>query len=232
MTSYRQPRIRIDRRTTIKWLAATMAAVSVGCSTDRKFLGDEIPPAPDSNDGLLGAARAPDNIGYGTDPDRTDPIVPWSRTMTEAQLVTASALCDTILPADDRSPAASAVGVPDFIDEWVSAPYSQQQDDREKIFAGLEQLEQQSRHQFGRRFDDAEDAQKSELIDALLVSDPAGFFNRFRYLTVGAFYTTRDGIEDIGYVGNVAVSGEYPGPTEEAMAHLAAVLKQLDLSLP
>ncbi len=57
------------------------------------------------------------------------------------------------------------------------------------------------------------------------------FFERFRFLSVGAFYTTEAGIKDIGYIGNVPISGEYPGPSAEAMTHLAGVLEQLGLSL-
>ncbi len=58
------------------------------------------------------------------------------------------------------------------------------------------------------------------------------FFRRFRWLTVGAFYTTEAGSADVRYVGNVPISGEYAGPSEQAMAHLAGILEQLGLSLP
>ena len=102
--------IRVDRRTTIKWLAATMAAASTGCSSDEKYLGDEIPAAQRAP--LLGVAAKADGVAYGGDPDRMNPVVPWARTMTDGQLKTASALADLILPEDERSPAASAVGVP------------------------------------------------------------------------------------------------------------------------
>ena len=47
----------------------------------------------------------------------------WPLTLTKEQRATATALCDLIIPADDTSPAASSVGVVDFIDEWISAPY-------------------------------------------------------------------------------------------------------------
>ncbi len=240
MTTERHTQIRVDRRTTIKWLAATMVAANTGCSSNAKFLGDEIPPPPIAGDALLGMAGAPDNIGYGTDPDLINPVVPWSRTMTAAQLKTSAALCDIILPADHRSPAASAVGVPDFIDEWISAPYAQQRNDREIILAGLEWLEQQSRSRFGTAFASAEDDQAAELLDSIVYSrqtaaelnDLVEFFERFRFLAVGAFYTTEAGIKDIGYIGNVPIGGDYPGPSDEAMAHLAGVLEQLGLSLP
>jgi len=237
MTDERDQGLRVDRRTTIKWLAATMAAGYAGCTPDDKRLGDEIPAARETT--LLGTAAGPGTAGYGTDPDLINPVVPWARTMTEVQLRTTAALSDLILPEDGRSPSASAVGVPEFIDEWVSAPYPQQRDDRVRILAGLEWLEQQSRDRFGTAFADAGEDQQSALVDAIAYPDtaanleePAEFFRRFRYLTVGAFYSTEAGIEDAGYIGNVPVAGPYPGPSDEAMGHLGGVLKQLGLSLP
>ncbi|MGH8168048.1 MAG: gluconate 2-dehydrogenase subunit 3 family protein, partial [Woeseiaceae bacterium] len=178
--------------------------------------------------------------GYGTDIDLMNPTVPWPRTMTDAQLRSASALCDLIVPEDERSPAASAVGVPDFIDEWVSAPYPAQQSDRELILDGLEWVERQSRERFGSGFAGTPDHQKSELLDRIAYPGGASsdlarqveFFERFRFLTVGAFYTTEEGMKDVGYIGNVAIHGEYPGPSNEAMTHLAGVLEQLGLQLP
>jgi hypothetical protein len=228
----------VDRRTTIKWLAATMAAAWTGCSSRDRFLGSEIPSARTTS--LLGVAATADDVGYGTDPDLVTPVVPWSRTMTRAQLRTSAALCDAILPADERSPAASAVGVPDFIDEWVSAPYPQQREDRELLMSGLEWLEQQSVNRFGAGFAAATERQQTELME-LIATTPAAtpeladrgeFFKRFRYLAVGAYYTSEAGSADVGYRGNVPIAGSYPGPSDEAMAHLAAVLDKLGLSLP
>jgi hypothetical protein len=130
--------------------------------------------------------------------------------------------------------------VPDFIDEWISAPYPLQQADRTVILRGLERLEQQSQERFSSGFASATEQQKVEIVDVMAngmakptaMADNPEFFQRFRYLSVGAFYTTEAGMEDVGYIGNVPISGEYPGPSEEAMAHLAGVLKQLGLPLP
>ena len=55
------------------------------------------------------------------DPDLVTPELLWDKLLSPEELATAAALCDVILPADERSPAPSTVGVPDFIDEWVSA---------------------------------------------------------------------------------------------------------------
>jgi hypothetical protein len=71
--------------------------------------------------------------GYGPDPSMVKIYQPgdvWPLTLTEPQRRTTRALCDLIIPADDTSPSASAVGVPDFIDEWISSPYPAQAGDR------------------------------------------------------------------------------------------------------
>ena len=231
-------RIHVDRRTTIKWLAATMVAANTGCASNTRSVGEEIPPRPAG--ALLGVAEAPNGVAIGTDPDLMNPIVPWSRTMTGMQLETSAKLCDLILPADDQSPAASAVGVPDFVDEWVSAPYAAQQNDRELILPGLEWLEQQSRASYDASFTEISEEQASKLLDRIAwpdriapaLAEQGRFFERFRSVTVGAYYTTATGMVDIGYIGNVPIGGDYPGPSEAALAHLAGVLETLNLTMP
>jgi len=47
---------------------------------------------------------------------------------------------DIICPTDDRWPSSTFVGVPEVIDEWVSAPYEVQQIDRGLILNGLQWL--------------------------------------------------------------------------------------------
>ena len=227
---------RVDRRTTIKWLAATMLAG--GCSRSDRFVGEEIPPAAD--EALLGVARAASGGGYGGDPDLLQPHVPWPRTMTGMQLETTASLADVILPADARSPAASELGVHEFVDEWVSAPYPRQRADRETILDGLEWIEYQCRAQHGAPFVASSNAQQIAIVDAIADSDRvaqehqryAAFFDLFRYLVVGAYYTTDAGMEDIGYIGNMPIDGPYPGPDEAALEHLASVLNSLGLRLP
>jgi hypothetical protein len=219
--------VRVDRRTTLKWLLASIAASQAACS--RGQAGKE----------LLGTAAAVNGTGYGTDPDLSNPVISWSLTMTDAQLQVTAALCNVILPADDRSPAASVLGVPDFIDEWISAPYPRQREDRELILEGLEWLEQESRRRFDDGFATIGRARQHELLDELAAADDdpmvppkrAAFFRRFRYVSVGAYYSTAVGAADVGYIGNVPISGEYPGPSDAAMEHLAKVLDELGLEL-
>ncbi len=205
----------LDRRTTIKWM---FAAAATAPSLQLSF-GAEA--------GALARDVAASQKGYGTDPQLTrdwKPGGPWPLTLgTEARLTTA-ALCDLIIPADDRSPAASAVGVVDFIDEWISAPYPQQRGDRELVLAGLKWIEEEAQKRFGKGFAAVGDAQRSQIADDICSASKAKaefasgakFFARFRDLTAGGFYTTPVGMKDIGYVGNVPLSS-FDGPPIEAL---------------
>jgi hypothetical protein len=150
--------------------------------------------------------------------------------LSAAERRTAAALCDLIIPADELSPSASAVGVVDFLDEWLSAPYEAQQRDRAQILAGLADLEKASLRRFNLGFADLGNAQQRELCDPICYLPKAAgadreaalFFARYRDLTAGGFYTTPAGTRDLGFVGNVALA-RFDGPPP-------AVLKQAGLA--
>jgi len=168
--------------------------------------------------------------GYGTDPLLTKSYNPgdlWPLTLSEPQRRLVTVLCDLIIPADDRSPSASAVGVPAFIDEWVSAPYDANAHDRELVLEGLTWIEAESQRRFGKPFADASEAQRTSLCDDISNRDrvaaelkkPAQFFARFRDLTSGGYYTTPEGMKDVGYTGNVPLA-VFPAPPAELVAKL------------
>src|SRR5688572_24224754 len=90
---------RVDRRTAIKWVLAASAALQL--------------PSPAFAASVVAK-------GYGKDPDQLKIYQPgqlWPLTFTASQRASATVLSDVIIPADDESPAASKVGVVDFIDE-------------------------------------------------------------------------------------------------------------------
>ncbi|MDB5426982.1 MAG: hypothetical protein JWR43_957 [Phenylobacterium sp.] len=200
---------KIDRRTALAWIGVVGAATAVGAGVvvyGPKMGGERI------------------TRGYGTDPKLTKPEkAPWSRIMVQSQLQTAAILADFILPATAAAPSASSVGVPDFIDEWVSAPYPDQLNDRPVILNGLNAL--------GGKVLKASAAGRAAALKALPASaDPAtqAFWKTFRHLTIGAYYTTEAGFKDIGYIGNVARTSD-PGPSAEVKAVLERELKKLGL---
>lgn len=219
-----EARITVDRRVTLKWMFGAMAAS--GLPLGGAYSAAAAPVAWPQ--GAPSPVTAP---GYGTDPTMLEPVVPWPRTLDEAQLRTAAALSDTILPAQGKWPAPSAVGIQHFIDEWVSAPYPQQSGDRALLLNGFTWVEAEAVSRFGKPYSALpESARAAILADAAKAgADGARFLDRMKFLTTGAYYTSEKGVEELGYVGNVALDGDYPGPTAEALAHLEQVLARLKL---
>jgi hypothetical protein len=175
---------------------------------------------------LAAAGRA----GYGTDPNLMEVYKPgdlWPLTFTQQQHRLAAALADLILPADDRSPSASQLKVPDFLDEWISAPYPKQQADRKEILDGLDWLEQESARRFGKGFAEINSSQQHQICDDVCSVDKAAsglragakFFDKFRELVMGGFYSTPQGFKDIQYLGNVPLT-RFDGPPPEVLEYL------------
>lgn len=202
---------RVDRRTALKWVLAAAAALQL--------------PKPTFADSMV-------NAGYGKDPDilkiyKADSL--WPLTLTKAQRATATVLSDVIIPADDQSPAASAVGVVDFIDEWISAPYPNNVSDKPVILEGLAWIDAESQRRFKKEFAKLTDTQRAAICDDISAANPkqefaqaAAFFSRYRSLTAGGFYTTPVGMKDLRYVGNVALAS-FDGPPPEVLKKLGLV---------
>jgi hypothetical protein len=214
MSSSDQP--RLDRRTAIKWMLTASAALAVGPHASPAT------PAP--------TAAAPAAKGYGTDPLLNQEYAPgafWPLTMTDDQRRTAAALCGLIIPAENGVPSAADLRVHDFIDEWISAPYPDQQRDRPIILAGLEWIDAEARSRFGKPFHELDGSQAGAIADDICyeaeakpgLGMAANFFARFRDLTAGGFYSTPEGMKDIGYVGNMPLI-EFKGPPPEVLAKL------------
>jgi hypothetical protein len=201
---------RITRRESIKWVVAASSTASL--LSARGF-------------GANSAVR-----GYGQDPKLLETYKPgdlWPLTFTKDQRRAAGVLCDVIIPADEKSPGASQLSVHDFIDEWISAPYPRQQEDRKIILDGLSWLDRESKKRFKKEFVDLSDDQRHQICDEICYErkakadfkKAAQFFTRFRDLTAGGFYTTPDGMKDIQYLGNVPLT-KFDGPPPEVLAYL------------
>lgn len=206
----------VTRRTAIKVLAAAATLpvlVSEACEAPSNT------PAPVPGNPLA--------AGTSFDPDLVAPTVPWDGVLTSDELRTVGALCDVIIPADDRSPAASQVGVPAFIDEWVSAPYPGHQRELTRIRGGLVWLDTESQKRFGAAFADLSVEQQQAICDDICYVDgalpmyrPAAlFFDRFRDLASSGFWTTEEGMADLGYQGNVALT-QFEGAPPEVLERL------------
>ena len=200
----------MDRRTSIKWVLAASAAW---------------PLSPQH------AARADAALtgrGYGTDPNLLAVYHPgelWPLTFTAPQRRLAGILADIIIPADEHSPSASSVGVVEFIDEWLSAPYPASQRDRPVVLGGFMWLNDEAARRLGKGFSDLAATEQHRICDDICDEsssrwrDAARFFALYRDLTAGGFYSTPVGRKDLGYMGNVPLAS-FDGPPRELLKKL------------
>ena len=166
---------------------------------------------------MTSATQMPPARASGTswDPDLLHPRKDWPRKLSATELLTLSALCDTIIPADAKSPAASAVGVPAWINEYVSASGDGQQRDLVRVRGGLAWLQLESVKRFGRSYRRLTAAERTQICDDVCylpkakpeLQAAARFFDLVRDLTAVGFYTSFEGMRDLGYIGNVALPG-------------------------
>ncbi len=163
--------------------------------------------------------------GTPSDPVLINAKATWPKKLMPRELLTLTALCDMIIPADDKSPAASTVGAPDFINEWASRPGGDASLIR--VRGGLVWIDRECVTRFGTRFHLATNAQRTAICDDICFiakAKPgyvfgAQFFDTIRDQTATAFYTTPQGWKDIGYIGNVPLQ-KFTGPS-------AAIRKQI-----
>lgn len=192
----------MDRRTSIKLALLAPPALAAGCTWTKNDV--------DSAHRRADAAKA---AGY---PDRRV-------FFTDHEDATVRVLADLVLPADDRSPAASALGVPAFMDFMID----EQKGLQVPIRGGLAWLDAHTRRRTGKPFVEATEAERRRVLDEIAYPDDAApevahgvaFFNRFRDLVASGFWTTKEGMADLGYVGNVAVH-EWTGAPEAEMRRL------------
>lgn len=223
----------MDRRHALKVMALAAAAPGLAsCSPESGGGGTNTTATADGNPSgaTPGQVANPNARGDLWDPDLLSPVVPWERQLNPDELESLSVLCDLILPADDRSPSASEVGAHDFIDEWVSAPYEATREGGVLIRGGLVWLDREAHSRFGgeapsssMRFRDLGEARRHAICDD--ICDPARaeggpfeaaslFFDRVRHLTLTAFWTTAEGMEDLEYIGNTPLTRWDPPPPE------------------
>jgi len=128
------------------------------------------------------------------------------RFFTAHEYSTVRLLADMILPADERSGSATDVGVPEFIDFMMT----DRPDGQLPMRGGLAWLDLEAMERFGRPLVECALAEREQLLDDLAwperapegMSHGVAFFNAFRDLTATGFWTSKEGIEDLEYMGN------------------------------
>jgi hypothetical protein len=132
---------------------------------------------------------------------------------------------DIIIPKDEKSGSASEAGVPAFIEFMAK---DRPEEFQTPLRGGLSWLDNQAKRRFEKTFIEISDAQRIEIVEDIAypnrkkpgMSQGVVFFNLMRNLTASGFWTSKIGIQDLGYQGNVP--NQWDGPP-------ADVLKQYGL---
>jgi hypothetical protein len=133
-----------------------------------------------------------------------------------SQYKTLQALCERIFPADADSGGAIEAGAPEFIDLLTSEnPHYQL-----TLGGGLMWLDSTCTDRFGNAYLDCTAQQQTEMLDCIAyrknavkdatLSQGVEFFSFLRNLTADGFFTSKIGIQYLGYIGNGYLA-EFPG---------------------
>ena len=142
---------------------------------------------------------------------------------TPHEYATVRMLVDIIIPKDERSGSATDAGVPEFMDFIMGDEPGRQLAMR----GGLAWLDRECQNRFDKTFITSTEAERTQVLDAIAwpqqatpaMSHGVAFFNSFRDLTASGFWTSKMGIKDLGYMGNVFVP-EWKGCPDEVMKKL------------
>jgi gluconate 2-dehydrogenase gamma chain len=132
------------------------------------------------------------------------------------QYATLIALCDAIIPKDEKSGGAVEAGAPEFIDLLTS----ENEEYQLKLGGGLFWLHGFCIDRYGKVFLECTPEQKNVVLDLIAyrenakqdptLSQGVAFFAFLRRMTCDGFYTSKIGIADLGYIGNTTLR-EFPG---------------------
>jgi len=186
----------VSRRSVLKTLSAGVAAGSV-----LRVIPLE---AAEFVHRMIAAERAEPNAGYAP------------KFFPPEQYKTLQALCEAIFPADAACGGALEAGAPEFIDLLTSENAQYQL----KLGGGLMWLDAACVDRFGKKYLDCNAQQQQEMLDRIAyrrnaaadksLSQGVEFFAFLRDLTADGFFTSKIGVEYLGYIGNTYLT-DFPG---------------------
>lgn len=157
----------------------------------------------------IGAAAAVTAGGAAEAAQR--PPAPYKvKAFTPAEYRTLRRLAELILPADAKSKSAVEAGAPEYIDTLCA-----NNAELKAIYTGgLAWLDREMSRRHSAAFADATPEQQTALLDLIAYrkndSPELGpgirFFTWVRTMVVDAFYTSKIGFDDLGFVGNGAMA--------------------------
>jgi len=142
---------------------------------------------------------------------------------TAHEWTTIAVLADMIIPKDDRSGSATDAGVPEFMDFMMDDQPTRQTAMR----GGLAWIDRQCEDRHDKTFLDCTPEQRTAVLDDIAwpqnakpeLSHGVAFFNSFRDLTASGFWSSKMGVEDLKYMGNV-MNPSWNGCPPEALKKL------------
>jgi hypothetical protein len=196
--------MNITRRNALKIIGATPVAAGIGMS-------DAAAAQPHREHGKPSKPAA----------GRKAPYKPAF--FTAHEWATVGVLANLIIPKDERSGSAGDAGAPEFIDFMMT----DRPDLQVPIRGGLRWLDAESRARFDKAFKDLAAAEQTAILDDIAYpmnakpefSHGVAFFSRFRDLVATGFFTSRMGIDDLQYKGNVP-NPMWDGCPDNCYAHL------------
>ena len=147
---------------------------------------------------------------------------------TAHEYATVRVLVDIIIPKDGRSGSATDAGVPEFMDFMMSDKDRDDQADRQTpMRGGLAGIDLECLSRFDKRFLECTAQERTAVLDDIAWPAKAkpefargvAFFNSFRDLTAAGFFSSKMGVGDLQYMGNVMVA-EWKGCPDEALKRL------------
>lgn len=135
------------------------------------------------------------------------------------EMATITLLADIIIPKDEHSGSATDAGVPDFIEFLVKDEPQHQL----PLRGGLRWLDTECLGRFEKDFVSCTSEQRLAVLNDIAypyIAKPnmqpgVTFFNKIRDLTAIGFFTSKMGIEDLGYKGNTP--GKWEGVHPEVL---------------
>lgn len=202
----------MDRRSSIKsLLIGTVAggAAITGCSSERPKLPPGVQPSV-----------VTEPYGRTEEEKLIDQKLFSEHFFNQHELETLNVLCDMILPGTEGYHSAGEAGVTDFIAFMAK----DKPDLQLPLRGGIMWIDNFSNESFNKEFAKLSEKQRKLILDQIAfpevvapeLSQGAAFFSLVRNLTLTGYYTSKLGLEELGYKGNTP--NVWDGVPDEVLA--------------
>lgn len=188
----------MDRRESLKTLliGGAGSGLLLSCRLDS---GEEVSQLTDIKENKLDYGRTP------AEEERDEELLSKDF-YTEDEMATILILSDIIMPGQGEYPPASKTGIGEFI-EFITKDLPEH---KIPMRGGLRWLKNESYKRYNKDFKEISSEEQISIIEDIAYPDEvkpqftqgAVFFNRIRNLVTTGYFTSKEGIEYLGYMGN------------------------------